>query len=133
MRFYKIQEKYLKKFIEAKHLPANPRQLKRFMNHYIVMREILSIEGNLEKYDKGDSDEDKSIRFLIFSLNYPTLKDKIRLGCHSVDDIVEKKTSCIELNDKLLTNSEISEIKNLISKGGNKITNELIRGDFYSI
>lgn len=128
------KEKYLKKFIKLNYLPTNPRQLKRFMNHYIVMREILRIEGTLKKYDNGDTNEDKSIRFLIFSLEFPTLKDKIRLGYISIDDMLNHDNKSIfKSNEESLTLIEIENIQKLAGKRGNKITDELIRGDFYSL
>lgn len=116
-------EKYLRKFLEQG-VPENPRQMKRFVNQFEVTRQTLVVEGNLEKY----GEDDKTVRFLIFSMRYPSISDQLKKGELTIQDIVEPKPK--KEDDKVdLTQNDRDDIKLLLDG----IDEALIKGDFYSI
>jgi Cdc6-like AAA superfamily ATPase len=108
------KKKYLEEFIEAG-LPKNPRLLKLFLNQYIVMRSILKIEGF--NFDDDTEGREKAVRFLIFSMKYPSLANQLKNN-NSSQIIVEK-----------LTDEERHDIETLLKD----IDEKQIKGDFYSI
>ncbi|MEQ6121596.1 P-loop NTPase fold protein [Reichenbachiella sp. MALMAid0571] len=93
-------------------VPKNPRQLKRFINQYIITRATLKVEG--VPLDDNPELNRKVVRFLIFSMEFPSLADQLKKGEITKNELFEKDKDDIK---KLLEN----------------IDEELIKGDFYSI
>lgn len=128
-KIFATKEKYLKEFVEAG-LPNNPRLLKLFLNQYIVMMSILSIE--IEQFSLDESNREKAVHFLIFAMRYPTLADQLKKGEITKAQLLGETTmgtgdkSDFKLN---LTAKDQEEIKNLLQG----IDEELIKGAFVSI
>ncbi|MFT6866174.1 MAG: hypothetical protein ACJA08_001003 [Cyclobacteriaceae bacterium] len=115
-------EKYLRKFLDQG-VPENPRQMKRFVNQFEVTRQTLVVEGNIEKY----GEDDKTVRFLIFSMRFPSIADKLKKGELTKEEILEADQNKKYTTD--LTDKDRNDIAELLKD----IDEILIKGDFYSI
>lgn len=124
--FERNKETYLRQFAEF-NIPDNPRQMKRFINQYVVMRQTMAIEGTLEKYDEDQA----AIRYLILNMRFPTLIEKVKDGYFSVSDLLSGPTDKLDNIPEII----IQEIRELLQDehGNLYVTDELIRGDFYSL
>ncbi|RJE72439.1 P-loop NTPase fold protein [Reichenbachiella sp. MSK19-1] len=122
-------EKYLQKFLEYV-VPDNPRQMKRFINQYEVARKTLIVEGKEEKYAK-DEQSDKLVKYLIFSISYPSIADRLKKGEITKEDILDaKKESKVGAKPVVnLTPADRSTIKGLLEG----IDTDMIKDDFYSL
>ena len=115
-------EKYLKQFLDQG-VSSNPRQMKRFVNQFEVTRQTLVVEGNIEKY----GEDDKTVKFLIFSMRYPSLSDKLKKGEITKEDLFKTDSKQAPFID--LTEKDRADIQELLTD----IDEDLIKGDFYSI
>lgn len=107
-------EKYLKKFLQEG-VPDNPRQMKRFINQYVVMRQTMVVEGLADTYRA----DDRAVRYLIFSMKHPSLAYQMKTGELTIEEA--KKHKSLNVNEWV-------EAERLLKD----LTDEIIRGDFYS-
>jgi hypothetical protein len=112
--FQENVEKYLRKFYDHNE-GETPRQMKRFINQYEVARQMMIIEGNEQLQE-----EDSMVHFLIFTMRYPSLADKLKKGEIRIEDIASNST---------LTQKDKKDIQELL----NGIDEEIIKGTYYSI
>ncbi|MCP4459794.1 MAG: hypothetical protein GY816_17485 [Cytophagales bacterium] len=115
-------EHYLGKFLDMG-VPDNPRQMKRFINQYVVMRQTMVVEGTIETY----REDDRAVKFLIFSMRFPSLANQLKQGELTKQKIFNSPTKKSEesLN---LTKQDIADIKELLED----INESLMQGEFYS-
>ncbi len=75
-------QSYLVKFLNLG-VPQNPRQMKRFVNQYVVARQTRIIETG-GKDDYGDNEKD--IKHLIFAMKYPSYHESLKRGETKAED-----------------------------------------------
>jgi hypothetical protein len=75
-----------------KWIPANPRQMKRLINQFIVKYQTLIISGSISEVS-----EEALIRYVIFASSYPDYDISIKNGQKTLEQIKEKDDRVKEL------------------------------------
>ena len=106
--------KFLAQFAQdfkGSQLANNPRQMKRFVNQYLVARQTRIIEkGGEDKFESYD------VKRLLFEMSYPSLNAQLESGALSVEDFMEQDDAKMKSEIKSLTQKQLEGIRKLLTK-----------------